>query len=358
MKRLFAAALAALSTFAFGATLNPVQLLNPAGSTAGQAILSTGPSSAPAWGTVTLGGVSGTLAIANGGTGATSASAARTNLGLGTAATVNTGTSGATIPLLNGTNTWAAAQTFSVGPIAPTAAFGTSTTQVATTAFATAAAAGRLVNVQVFTSSGTYTPTSGATRAIVKVQAPGGGSGGVPATSAGQGALSGGGGSGSYAEAFISSGLSTQTITIGAVGAAGASGANAGGAGGTTSFGSLISCPGGVGGAAGSAVSTVTNSGTSTPASACTISGPATIASVPGGGSLMGAIYVAGASGFTAAGGNSVMGIGGRSVGVNVAAQSGTGYGAGAGGTGLSASGSAAAGAAGQPAIIEVLEFQ
>lgn len=36
--------------------------------------------------------------------------------GLGTAATVNTATSGATIPLLNGANTWAAAQTFSVRP--------------------------------------------------------------------------------------------------------------------------------------------------------------------------------------------------------------------------------------------------
>ena len=41
------------------------------------------------------------LAIADGGTGASTASAARTNLGLGTAATVDTGTSGATIPLLN-----------------------------------------------------------------------------------------------------------------------------------------------------------------------------------------------------------------------------------------------------------------
>ena len=39
---------------------------------------------------------------------------ARSNLGLGTAATVNTGTSGATIPLLNGTNTWSGTQTFSV----------------------------------------------------------------------------------------------------------------------------------------------------------------------------------------------------------------------------------------------------
>jgi len=40
------------------------------------------------------------------------AATARTTLGLGTAATQNTGTSGATIPLLNGTNAWSGAQTW------------------------------------------------------------------------------------------------------------------------------------------------------------------------------------------------------------------------------------------------------
>uniref|UniRef100_UPI003F492369 tail fiber domain-containing protein n=1 Tax=Ensifer adhaerens TaxID=106592 RepID=UPI003F492369 len=50
--------------------------------------------------------------ITAGGTGATSASAARAALGLGTAATQNTGTSGATVPLLNGANTWSTKQTF------------------------------------------------------------------------------------------------------------------------------------------------------------------------------------------------------------------------------------------------------
>ena len=53
MKRLIACALLALSSIAFGATLNPIQLINPTGSTAGQAIISTGASSAPAWGNVT-----------------------------------------------------------------------------------------------------------------------------------------------------------------------------------------------------------------------------------------------------------------------------------------------------------------
>ncbi|WP_234836157.1 hypothetical protein [Sinorhizobium meliloti] len=44
------------------------------------------------------------------------ATAARSTLGLGTAATRNTGTSGANVPLLDGANTWSAAQIFSSNP--------------------------------------------------------------------------------------------------------------------------------------------------------------------------------------------------------------------------------------------------
>lgn len=51
MKRLLTlVALAFAAATSFGATLNPIQLLNPAGSTSGQAIVSTGPTTAPAWG--------------------------------------------------------------------------------------------------------------------------------------------------------------------------------------------------------------------------------------------------------------------------------------------------------------------
>lgn len=50
MKRFFVLVLSLCASLAFGATTVPVQLLNPTGSSAGQAIVSTGSSSAPAWG--------------------------------------------------------------------------------------------------------------------------------------------------------------------------------------------------------------------------------------------------------------------------------------------------------------------
>lgn len=53
------------------------------------------------------------LPLIYGGTGANSVSGVRTNLGLGTASVQNIGTSGAAVPLLNGTNTWTSPQTFS-----------------------------------------------------------------------------------------------------------------------------------------------------------------------------------------------------------------------------------------------------
>lgn len=51
-KKALALAIGIFSTLANAATTNPVQLLNPTGSTSGQAVISNGPSSAPSWGSV------------------------------------------------------------------------------------------------------------------------------------------------------------------------------------------------------------------------------------------------------------------------------------------------------------------
>ena len=92
MKRFLAGLLVALvSLSALGTTLNPIQGLNPAGSTSGQVVASTGASTPPAWTTVTLSGLGGIVGIANGGTGQTTQSAALTAI-LGSSA----------IPIANG----------------------------------------------------------------------------------------------------------------------------------------------------------------------------------------------------------------------------------------------------------------
>lgn len=79
----------------------------------------------PTGGTYSINGVTGgatfnsvtsntPIPVTSGGTGADTDAGARIALGLGTAATQNTGTSGATIPLLNVLNTWSAKQNVSV----------------------------------------------------------------------------------------------------------------------------------------------------------------------------------------------------------------------------------------------------
>ncbi|VWB67328.1 hypothetical protein [Burkholderia lata] len=105
---------------------------------------------------------------------------------------------------------------------------------------------GSFLGVQIFKLSGSYTPTAGATKAIVEAVGGGGGGGAAAATNSAQWSCGGGGSSGSYGKIYISSGLTAQTVTVGA-GGTGAVGAN-GSAGGQTSFGALLVCPGGPGG--------------------------------------------------------------------------------------------------------------
>lgn len=144
----------------------------------------------------TAANVTGTVAVANGGTGATTASAARTALGatatgdavftaasatagrtaLAAAATGAIGSSGVTMNtarMLGRTTAGSGAvEEISVGA-------GLSLTGGTLTATAGPAINGALVNMQVFTSSGTYTRSAGVTRAIIVAVGGGGGGGSI-----------------------------------------------------------------------------------------------------------------------------------------------------------------------------------
>lgn len=131
---------------------------------------------------------------------------------------------------------------------------------------------GRLLNTKVFTASGTYTPTAGTKTLRVRAISGGGGSGGMPATSASTGGISPAGYYGQYIDVTIpvTAFAGVQTILIGAGGTGGASGQTAGNSGGTTSFGSIFSLVGGPGGFAGFVSATVGVAGASTQLAAIT----------------------------------------------------------------------------------------
>ncbi len=100
------------------------------------------------------------------------------------------------------------------------------------------------VKRQVFSSTGTYTPTSGIVYVDVEIVGGGGGGGGCDSTA---GSAGGGGGGGNYAKGIFTSAQigASQTVTLGAAGTAGSSSGGTGGNGGNSSFGSLITSVGG-----------------------------------------------------------------------------------------------------------------
>lgn len=130
--------------------------------------------------TGTAANVTGTVAVANGGTGATTGPNARSNLGAAASGAV--GSSGLTM----NTSHLLGRTTASSGAIEEISV-GTGLSLSGGTLAATGGTVtGTLLNVRVFTSSGTYTRTSGATRAVV-IAVGGGGGGRGGGTNGGSG---------------------------------------------------------------------------------------------------------------------------------------------------------------------------
>ena len=105
------------------------------------------------------------------------------------------------------------------------------------------------VKKQVFTSTGTYTPSSGMLFALIECQGSGGAGGGANGNTTIVSAAAGGG-SGGYSRVLVSAATvgASQTVTVGAAGVPGTAGNNPGGAGGAVSVGSLCVANGGGGG--------------------------------------------------------------------------------------------------------------
>lgn len=221
---------------------------------------------------------------------------------------------------------------------------------------------GRLINVQTFTASGTYTPTTGTKFVIAEVLGGGGGGGSNAATPSSGAAAGAGGASGSYA---VCKHIPTGPVSV-VIGAGGSGGVPAalgadGSTGGTTSFGA-VSAPGGYGGPKGVAFNNFPTGGNVATGSA-PVSSSVIVSSIGSSGSY--GILYSDSNATGGGGGSSNYGAGGVAMTIN-AGGSGTqrgmdanGYGSGGGGA-VSVHTSTAAssrGGNGAPGIVIIWEY-
>ena len=189
------------------------------------------------------------------------------------------------------------------------------------------------VHKQIFTASGTYTPTTGMLYCIAEAVGSGGGSANSTSSN-----VTGGGGAGEYGRVVLTAAQigSSQTVTIGSAG-------GVGGAGGSVSLGTLLVCAGGSAGGANTVNSAGGLGGTGGGAGDIKVPGQA------GGVSLYNSsavFYLCGG------GGNSFFGSGGPN---GTGTQNGVaGIGYGSGGSGGTNGGTGASGAKG---IIWITEY-
>jgi hypothetical protein len=205
--------------------------------------------------------------------------------------------------------------------------------------------------IQTFTSTGTYTPTSGMVYCVMECWGGGGGGGGCAAGS-GNYAVGGGGGAGGYSRKASSASAvgASQSVTIGAAGSAGSSGNNAGGNGGDTSVGTICVGKGGTGG----------GGGNTTTAGVGGLGGIAGTGDITGlgmnGGTGVSMATVVTSTGVSGAGGSSLVGSGGRAI-TGAAGSGEGGTGTGSGGSGGNTTNGNTTGGAGTKGYVAITEY-
>lgn len=347
-------AIAALTTTAFGRGLIELSDASALRTAAGLGTIATQNANNV---TITGGSITGItdLAVADGGTGASTAGGARTNLGSTTVGDA----------LFTAANVDAAHTTLGLGTAAVEDADTTPTADALPKAdgsgviddgwLSSTVKAGRLLSVTLLTSSSANHTTGASTNKIyVRVQAGGGGGGG--ASSAGASAACGaGGGPGGYSEHLFTVSPSTEyAYTCGAGGTAGANTGGNGGNGGNSTFtvgGTTVTANGGTGGTGQTAGTTqaFTQGGNEGSSSNGTIN-------IRGTGGMYGQ-RVSGTAGISGHGGGSHLGGGGLGRGNAGQGDTPAGYGGGGGG-GLVLNGSSAVtGGTGGAGAIVVYEY-
>lgn len=222
---------------------------------------------------------------------------------------------------------------------------------------------GGLIGVRVFTATGagTYTPTVGTNSIVIELVGAGGGGSAIATPGSGNASHGQGGGAGAWLRKRLTADFSGASYSVGAKGTGGAAGANNGTAGGNTTFTNTAGSP-----------TTYTAAGGSLGGRNTAVA-PAQLAGVSGGAATNGDVGVSGAPSSTAyatstafsvgsKGGDSRYGVGGAAgiVLANSASTAGvaaTGYGAGGSGAQGTGVASAAAGGNGADGLIIIWEY-
>ncbi|HDP7111438.1 TPA: carbohydrate kinase [Escherichia coli] len=216
---------------------------------------------------------------------------------------------------------------------------------------------GRLLNIQVFYSSGIYNPTPGTKKVIVEMVGGGGGGAGAAAADSNSIAIGGPGGAGSYAKAQFTSGFSGVNVSVGSGGMGGTTSNPYASSGGASSFGNLVSAAGGdsgkpAGPSCSFPFSTVAATVSASP------SGSGVIVGTPGEGAAS-SIALSTVVSVSSPGGSSRFGAGGFITAYGANGIDGAGYGAGGGpvATSTGKPNTALAGGNGSMGIVIVWEY-